>query len=480
MSPSDGLGGPAEAPLAGPPAGLRRNYLTLFEVVAQAVGVIAPSVMPVLALPSVFAMAGYGSWLTYLVATVALLLVSLSIGEFARREASPGSLYVVASKGLGRIWGVVAGWSLLVGYTFTGAAVISGAANYLLIIFDLPTIKTGGAPLAIGFSVLVVLGAGYLAYRDVKLSTRTMMAIECATVLAIASLVAIALARRGLAVDPHQLNLDGLSSRGVRLGLVLAFFSFVGFESATVVGVESRRPFVTVPVAVVSSVLLSGAFFTLVAYGTVAAFHGLTPSLDTSAAPLNAIAASIGLAWAGKLVSIGIALSCLACVIASLNAGGRILFALSRHGLAHGSTGRVHAVHSTPHAAVGVIAGVALAASIALSLVHTDLIEAFGYFGTLASFGFIAVYLLVSIGTPLYLSRLGALRPWHVGVSAASILLILVALEGSLYPPPEGPTRTIPYIFLGIVAVGVGYFAFLKSRRPEALQALEAELLSGP
>ena len=49
--------------------GLRRNYLSLFDVIAQAIGVIAPSVMPVLALPSEFGMAGYGSWLSYLIAT---------------------------------------------------------------------------------------------------------------------------------------------------------------------------------------------------------------------------------------------------------------------------------------------------------------------------------------------------------------------------------------------------------------------------
>src|ERR1700734_2452153 len=124
--------------------GLRRNYLSLFDVIAQAIGVIAPSVMPVLALPSEFGMAGYGSWLSYLIATVALVLVSLNINEFSRREASPGSLYVVAAKGLGPIWGVISGWSLLIGYIFTGTSTVSGAANYLLILFDQPTIEAGG------------------------------------------------------------------------------------------------------------------------------------------------------------------------------------------------------------------------------------------------------------------------------------------------------------------------------------------------
>ena len=157
--------------------GLRRNYLSLFDVIAQAIGVIAPSVMPVLALPSEFGMSGYGSWLSYLIATVALVLVSLNINEFSRREASPGSLYVVAAKGLGPIWGVISGWSLLIGYIFTGTSTVSGAANYLLILFDQPTIEAGGMPLAVVLSVAVVGIAWYLAYRDIKLSTRATLGI---------------------------------------------------------------------------------------------------------------------------------------------------------------------------------------------------------------------------------------------------------------------------------------------------------------
>jgi amino acid transporter len=474
---------PAEQPEIPPAsgtetAGLRRNYLSLSEVIAQAIGVIAPSVMPVLALPSEFGMAGYGSWLSYLVATCALVLVSLNINEFSRREASPGSLYVVAAKGLGPLWGVISGWSLFIGYIFTGASVVSGAANYLLILFGAPAIDAGGLPLAIVFSLGVVGVGWYLAYRDIKLSTRTTLGIECLTVLLILVIVAAAISARGHAVDLQQLALQGTSSRGIRLGLVLAFFSFVGFEAATVVGTETRKPFQTVPRAILFSVILAGVFFSAVAYGVVGAFHDLSPTLDKSDAPLNQIATSIGISWIGIPISVGVAMSCFACIIACVNAGGRVLYALSRHGLAHTSTGRAHASHATPHMAVSIVAVLALASSLLLSVYKTNLIDAFGYFGTLASFGFLAVYLLVSIGTPLYLKRIGALRPVNVCVSVASVLLILVAVEGSLYPVPDWPLSIIPYIYLGLVGAGIAYFLFLRARYPENLQAVEADLLA--
>jgi amino acid transporter len=460
------------------PVTLRRNYLSLFEVIALAIGVIAPSVMPVLALPSEYGMAGYGSWFSYVIATIALVLVSLNINEFARREASPGSLYVVAAKGLGPIWGVISGWSLLIGYVFTGSSVVSGAANYLLILFDQPTIDGGGMPMAILFSVGVVGTAWYLAYRDIKLSTRATLAIECATVLLIMLIVGAAISMRGHLVDVQQLQLRGSTSGGVRVGLVLAFFSFVGFEAATVASTETRMPFITVPRAVLISVILSGVFFSVVSYGIVGAFDGLSPTLDKSNAPLNQLAVSIGLGWIGKFIAAGVAMSCFACTIACINAGGRVLYALARHGLAHASTVGTHVRHATPHVAVSIVTVLVVLSSLALTVAKTNLVTAFGYLGTLASFGFLVVYMLVAIGTPLYLKRIGALRPGHVLVSVASVILILIAIEGSLYPRPEWPESLIPYAFAGLVAAGVIYFFVLRWREPQNLRAIEADLLA--
>jgi amino acid transporter len=180
----------------------------------------------------------------------------------------------------------------------------------------------------------------------------------------------------------------------------------------------------------------------------------------------------------GQFVSAGVAMSCFACIIACINAGGRVLFALSRHGLCHASTGRAHASHSTPHAAVSIVAAIMLLSSLALSVHKTNLIDAFGYFGTFASFGFLVVYMLVSIGTPMYLKRLGALRGRHVLVSTASVVLILIAIEGSVFPVPEYPLWIIPYVFVAVVALGVGYFLYLRWRSPQRLLAIEADLLA--
>ena len=465
-------------PLAGAAGGLRRNYLSMTEVIAQAVGVIAPSVMPALALPSEYESAGYGSWLGYLVATIAVVFVALNINEFSKREASPGSLYVVAAKGLGPIWGVISGWALLLGYLFTGAAVISGAANYFLILFHLPDIANGGQAAFAVLSCLVVAIAWYLAFRDIKLSSKTTLIIECLTMTLIVCIVVAALLSRGHVVDRQQIALEGFSFNSVRLGLVLAVFSFVGFEAATVVGTETKDPFRIVPRAVLLSVIVSGIFFIVVAYAIVSAFHDLTPVLNKSDAPLNQLATSIGAGWLGDIVSLGVAISCFACTLACINAAARVLYALSRHGLVHSATGRTHHQYATPHTAVTMAAVIALVVSLSLTVFKVGGVDAFGYFGTIASFGFSVVYLLVSIGTPLYLKRAGALRTRHVVVSAVSVVLLLVCVEGSLYPIPDWPMSLMPYIFVALALAGLGYCWLLRARAPQELASLEADLMA--
>ena len=116
---------------------LKKNHLSFTDVVAQAVGTIAPSGSPALVIPVVFASAGNGTWLAYLFATLALLLLSLNINIFASRSASPGALYAFAGQGLGAFWGSISGWALVIAYLFTGGAVVAGTVNYTLVVLHL-------------------------------------------------------------------------------------------------------------------------------------------------------------------------------------------------------------------------------------------------------------------------------------------------------------------------------------------------------
>lgn len=457
---------------------LGRNRLSLPEVIAQSIGTVAPSGTPALVIPAVFAAAGNGTWLAYLFATIALLFVSWSINQFARRTASPGALYVFAGQGLGKFGGVVAGWSLLTAYLFTAAAVIGGAVNSFLVLAHAAGLTAFDGPLIVLLSLAVIVAAWWLAYRDIRLSTRTTLVIELTTVALILAVVLGSILVVGPAVDQSQVHLQGVTADQLRLGLVLAFFSFVGFESATTLGGEAAHPLRTIPRAVIVSVVLIGLFFIVSAYGLTGAFQGASVSLDKASAPLDTAAARIHIGAIGYLIDLGVALSFFACTLGSLNAGARVLFTLSHHGLFHGSASASHRVNAMPHVAVTLLAVIAIALSLTLTQSGHDLLDAFGLLGTIATFGFLFAYGLVAAGTPFLLYRLGQFRPWHGLVSIITILLLLIPLVGSVYPVPGWPYAILPYIFVVLLALGVAWFFILRAVAPQSLLALEQDLLA--
>jgi len=188
--------------------GLRGEALSPMETLAQSVSTIAPTSTPAATIPLVAALAGNGTWLAYLLAMVAILLVAWCISRFAKYSASPGSLYTYAAMILPPWLGAVAAWSLLLAYVATGSSVIGGFYHYANFLFvDVLGHGFSGAALA-----LIVTGvSAWIAWRDIKISARLMLWIEAISLLVIVAVVVLVLARHGLHVDPGQLHLTAMT-----------------------------------------------------------------------------------------------------------------------------------------------------------------------------------------------------------------------------------------------------------------------------
>ena len=87
-----------------------------------------------------------------------------------------------------------------------------------------------------------------------------------------------------------------MTGSGLRLGLVMALFSFVGFESATTLGAEARDPLRTIPRAVIQSAIIAGVFFTICAYTEALGFHAVGQDLGTSQTSMHVLARSCRIA----------------------------------------------------------------------------------------------------------------------------------------------------------------------------------------
>ena len=91
----------------------------------------------------------------------------------------------------------------------------------------------------------------------------------------------------------------------------------------------------TIPRAVIVSLLLTGAFFVLVSYTEVLGFIGSKITLDKVDAPLNLLADMMNVGWLKAPISAGAMISFFSLALSCLNSGARILYPMGRLGVFH-------------------------------------------------------------------------------------------------------------------------------------------------
>ncbi|MDR3449037.1 MAG: APC family permease, partial [Alphaproteobacteria bacterium] len=131
--------------------------------------------------------------------------------------------------------------------------------------------------------------------------------------------------------------------------------------------------------------------------------------------------------------------------------------------------------HKTPHIALAVGAVINFAVCAALVGAGSEP-ASFGWYGTIASFGFIVVYLMCSICAPVYLKKLGVVTTGDYAFGILGVVLMVASIIGSLYPVPTYPMNLLPYIFMAYMVVGAIWFFVLKARAPQTLLGIEKDM----
>ncbi|MGO9605057.1 MAG: APC family permease [Candidatus Binataceae bacterium] len=451
-----------------PTGSLRKECLGFTGVTAMAIALISPTMTASLIIPLMYGTAGSASWLAYLFGTVMLLFVALNLNQFAKRSTSAGSMYGYTVMGLGTTTGNVSGWCLIWAYLFIGTAGVTGFTIFASTLLEMMGIHVPHMALfaACGGSMW------YLGYKDIRLSSGLMLVVEGLSVALIMLLCVIVLFGQKSVIDPSQIKLEGASFSGISLGVVVAIFSLVGFECATAFGEEARNPLVMIPRAVIVSLLLTGAFFVFVTYTEVLGFAGAKTTLDKVDAPLNVLSDMMSVGWLKVPISFGAMASFYSLAMSCMNSGARILYPMGRLGVFHSSVGSSHETNETPHVAVTVMSILILMSSVILTKVlGLEVLDAFNDAGTFGAFGFLGGYLLISIAAPAYLKKRGELSFSGVALSVGSVVLLMVPAVGSVYPVPSWPVNIFPYIFLGYLAIGFGWFMILR-RKPDFVDSI--------
>ena len=455
------------------PPRLRSGALSLMDAVGQSLAAVGPSLTPALNITVIAGLAGVGCWLSYFLGTLGVVVVAASVGVLAARHPEAGSYFVYVGRTFGPFTGALAGWAMISAYIFTA---ISTSFSFVIFLGDLLAAfhLSLAAPAKILLMLVYVGTVTCGAYRDIKLSSRAGLVMEIISLSIIIAITALFVHVQGTVVDRVQLDVSSLKWGGVFSALPFVIFSFVGFESSATLAKESANPKRNIPRSVIGCAAFSGIFFTLMAYFMVLGMGDDSVTLGRSTAPFTDVAARAGLGWASTIVYGGALISVFACTLASVNAASRLLFSMGRYRFLHRSMGVVHDTHRTPHRAI-LLCGFLLAA-VSLLMLPLGYLDAFGYAGTFASFGFVVVYLALCIVAPLDLKKSAEMRPRHVINGAFGSVLMLFVIVGSVYPQPEYPYNVLPYLFFVYMAVGAVWFALLKSRSPQILATIQHDM----
>jgi amino acid transporter len=437
-----------------PGAATLERRLGLVEALGISIAIISPSIGMAFNVVLVAQVAGAAAPLAFLLGTLVMIVVALSFVAFSRRQSHAGAAYAFVAHAFGAPMGAMAGWAMLLSYGCyaMGLAMLTGT-------FATAALANGGA-LAESWSMLiaeVAIGAGaVLAWRDVRLAGRLMLAMEGVSVSAILVLAAVIFARLPAGAWSWAPFSGGVAPGGwgsIGLAMVFALLSFAGFEGAATLGEEARDPKRTIPRALLGSVLGAGTLYVVVSTAIVLGYGvGKSADLAHAAAPLDELGRRmIGPGFAAGL-DVSCAISAFSGVIGCLSGMVRVLYAMSRNGL-WPAMAKIDRVHHTPARAVVVCA---LAAGLPLLAILVG-VGAGDFYGDTAEMGtlaIIAVYACVTVAESVEAGR--AHKIGWVALGVAGTAMLGWAMVASLLPTPGSSSAIWAGLVIGWLVLGGG------------------------
>jgi amino acid transporter len=462
--------------------GLAHGVVGPARVIAFGVGNVGPAGAVVSALVITVSYAGFASPLVVLIAFAASLCCANSIGEFARRLPSAGSLYTYNSHGLGRAGGFLTGWMMAFAYALAvpaGLALTSVYGSQLIAAVWHVTI-------ADWVLFLVILGAVVLvAYLGIATSSSADLLLAAGEVAVIAALAITILVKVGPAHYTPAVFSPASSPNGkltdITDGMIYGITVFAGFEAAAALGEEARNTRRSIPAGTIGVVAVTGIFFLLVVCAEMFGVgrHGI-PGFTRQISPLGYLTSRYWSPSALWVIDLVATVAGLGFVIAAFNVVIRTLFAMGRERALPASLARL-STRRTPAVAIGCVAVLALVLGLPLTYADGG-VQAFLYLFGAGGLSVVLLYLAVNVAVIRAFRtefrtefRLGR----HLLVPTAAALLFLFPLWGILHPPAYTLVNLLPFMALGWLCLGAIAVGVLRARRPASFAALGRVFMPG-
>lgn len=283
-------------------------------------------------------------WLAVLAAGALATFNGLSSAQLAAAHPVSGGTYEYGTVFVHPMAGLAAGWLFVVAKSASAATAALGASAYLLHVL--------GADPGLRVPVALVIGAllVVVVLRGIRRTAMVNAAVVGVTVLGLATYLAAG-ASRGFG-SPSVIELSPSPVTSFLAATALVFVAFTGYGRIATLGEEVRDPAVTIPRAVITTLVVSA-----VLYAGVAAVSTLGPdgvffagTVDGDAAPLEVMARGWDAPTTAAIVSVA-AITAMVGVLLNLILGlSRVVLAMARRD--HLPSGLAHIEDGSPNRAV--------------------------------------------------------------------------------------------------------------------------------
>jgi amino acid permease (GABA permease) len=433
---------------------------------------------------------------------VMTLFVGLAMAEVCSSFPTAGGLYYWSAKlapNNPAAWSWFTGWFNFLGQVAVTAGIDFGAAFFLNAFLDIQWgFDTRPWHTIVLFAAILVLHGVLNSFgvRLIALLNNVSVWWHIVGVLIIVLVLAISPSHHQSAsfVFTHFVNNTGWGSAFyvVLLGLLLAQYTFTGYDASAHMTEETKSAAISGPRGIVMSIIVSLVAGWILLIGVTFAIQHYTTEVGATVPPAQIFVDALG-ATGGKLLLLIVIVAQLFCGMSSVTANSRMIYAFSRDGALPFSSfwHRVNPRTRTPTNAIWLAAGGALI----LGLPYLGNNTAYAAVTSIAVIGLYVAYVL-----PTFLRlRLGSSfrrGPWHLGRWSRPIGIIAVTwvvIITVLFMLPTGSPITwtnFNYTVIAVVAVlGFAGIWWLVSARkwftgpkvqgsPGELAAIENELES--
>jgi basic amino acid/polyamine antiporter, APA family len=467
--------------------GLKRS-LGAWSLTAMGIGAIIGTGIFVLTGVASATRAGPSLTLSFVLAGIVSALAALCYAEVSSKVPISGSAYTYTYATLGEFPAWIIGWSLVLEYALGAATVSVGWSGYFTFIlhtlfgWNIPDdwqhshwdMTPGIANLPAAGIVLLITALLVRGTKESGTVNAVIVAIKVAVVL---FFIAIGVGH----IDPANYHLPpgpktGMGGyfpfgiAGTLGGAAFMFFAYIGFDAVSTTAEEAKNPARDLPFGIIMSLAICTVLYIIVA----AILDGMVPFYSLNVAfPVAFAVDSVGLAWAGVIISFGAIAGLTTVQLVMMYGQTRVFYCMSRDGLIPPSFTRVHARWRTP-AFSQIFFGVLIAAAGALFPISI--------LGSLTNMGTLIAFVLVAIAVPVLRKKhpemQGAFRlplgPYIIPVLSAISALFLIYFLKEGNPLVWG---FFPLVWLGFViwfAIGLLFYFSYGRRKSRVVQAAGA------